>query len=583
MSAAAAPPPRAARGGGGPAWAAQLVELYESQAASQFVVHGNVTDRLLLPAGPPAAAAAGSGPAPAGDPADPAAPAVRLGGLTDFFLRRLLPRFDVVLSYDLGSGLRVEKGGELFTRWPGFQEGQEFPRAPRPALETVGRYFRYCANLARIGQPAQHVALIVEAAHLVVPADGAGQDVHALALLLRDWSSEELLTRHPLVSFLVTESFNDLHPLLATNPRAPAVKVPLPEPEEIAAALELLAPACPTALAELRGELPNVARELAGASLAAIESLLKVKEYRREPLRPHDLVELKKQMVETELAGLIEFVPSRLSFADLYGQEKLKAWLRQDLALWRRNEIRALPRGYLLCGPVGTGKTYLAECLAGEAGVPVVKIKNFRDKWVGTTEGNLEKIFRLLRALGRCFVFIDEADQTLGKRESGTSDSGLSGRVYSMIAQEMSNSESRGRVIWILASSRPDLIEVDLKRPGRIDLKIPLFPTTSPEEGFHLIRALCKRYGVAIEESAYARLQPKIPELLTPAAAETLAFRTYRTVRTDDVAPLEALERQLAAWRNPVPRETLEFQIALAVQEASDLELVPEAFRGLRG
>ncbi|MGH9361563.1 MAG: ATP-binding protein, partial [Thermoanaerobaculia bacterium] len=203
-------------------------------------------------------------------------------------------------------------------------------------------------------------------------------------------------------------------------------------------------------------------------------------------------------------------------------------------------------------------------------------------KWVGTTEGNLEKIFRLLRALGRCFVFIDEADQTLGKRESGTSDSGLSGRVYSMIAQEMSNSESRGRVIWILASSRPDLIEVDLKRPGRIDLKIPLFPTTGAEEGFHLIRALCKRYGVAIEEDAFERLKPKIPDLLTPAAAETLAFKTYRAVRTEEVAPLDALERQLAAWRNPVPRETLEFQIALAVQEASDLELVPEAFRGLR-
>lgn len=47
--------------------------------------------------------------------------------------------------------------------------------------------------------------------------------------------------------------------------------------------------------------------------------------------------------------------------------------------------------GYLLCGPVGTGKTYAVECLAGEAGVPVVKISNFRDRWVGSTEGNLRK------------------------------------------------------------------------------------------------------------------------------------------------------------------------------------------------
>src|SRR6202035_4743180 len=266
----------------------------------------------------------------------------------------------------------------------------------------------------------------------------------------------------------------------------------------------------------------------------------------------------------------------------LYGQDKLKELLRQDIALWRRNEVKALPKGYLLCGPVGTGKTFLAECLAGEAGVPVVKLQNFRDKWVGTTEGNLEKIFRLLRALGRCFVFIDEADQTLGKRDSGSNDSGLSGRVYSMIAQEMSDSDSRGRVIWILASSRPDLIEVDLKRPGRIDVKIPLFPTVTADEGFHLIRALCRRYGLEIEESGLASLSSLVPTLLTPASAETIAFKVYRAVKTETTTPLAALEQQLRRYQNPVSKEVMDFQLRLAVDEATDLDLVPAAFRSLR-
>ena len=144
--------------------------------------------------------------------------------------------------------------------------------------------------------------------------------------------------------------------------------------------------------------------------------------------------------------------------------------------------------GYLLCGPVGTGKTFLVECLAGEAGVPVVKLKNFRDRWVGSSEGNLEKIFRLVRALGRCMVFIDEADQSLGRRESGSGDSGLSGRLYSMIAQEMADTANRGRVLWMLASSRPDLIEVDLKRPGRVDVKVPLLPTSTQAESAALDR-----------------------------------------------------------------------------------------------
>ncbi|MDB4314040.1 ATP-binding protein, partial [Akkermansiaceae bacterium] len=103
--------------------------------------------------------------------------------------------------------------------------------------------------------------------------------------------------------------------------------------------------------------------------------------------------------------------------------------------------------GYLFCGPVGTGKTYLAECLAGSAGVPVIVLKNFRDRWVGSTEANLEKIFSLLHALGRCMVFVDEADQALGKRAAGSGDSGVSSRVYSMMAKEMSNPRNRGRIV----------------------------------------------------------------------------------------------------------------------------------------
>src|SRR5262249_10368661 len=145
--------------------------------------------------------------------------------------------------------------------------------------------------------------------------------------------------------------------------------------------------------------------------------------------------------------------------------------------------------------------------------VPVVKLKNFRDKWVGSTEGNLERIFRLLQALGRCYVFIDEADQAIGRRDSGNNDSGLSGRIYSMLAEEMGNSSSRGKLVWILASSRPDLIEVDLKRPGRVDVKIPLFPTSSAKESFDLVRTLCKKRGLSFEDSDFPTVEKNVPLL----------------------------------------------------------------------
>jgi len=378
---------------------------------------------------------------------------------------------------------------------------------------------------------------------------------------------------------LITENLNDLHPLVVNNPRAARIKIALPSPDELSQAFTFLNPDYPCALREFSGQRNNVAQQLAGSTLGAIETLLKTREHAHQCLIPDDLVQLKKQLVEKDCNGLIEFIESTRTLDDIHGQEKVKTWLRQDIALWQQSDLAAMPKGYLLCGPVGTGKTFMVECLAGEARVPVVKLKNFRDKWVGSTEGNLERIFRLLQALGRCYVFVDEADQAIGRRDAGSGDSGISGRIYSMLAEEMGSSTNRGKLIWILASSRPDLIEVDLKRPGRIDVKIPLFPTTTAQESFGLIRMLSQKRGIDLPESEFTPLEPKIPLLLTPGAAETLAVKIYRLVRTSNIDPVAAVRACLSDYQNPVSLDTLELQIRLAVTEASDLEFVPTKFR----
>ncbi len=548
-----------------PRWAEDLITQYESGATSQFLCYGNVNDRLLLPL---------SGKAPAHE---------ELGGFTDFLVKVLLPRFDVVLSFDLGNGLRLEKGGDVFSQWPRLKgvELPPLPKTPREAIDYLTQYFRYCANLAKLGTSRLQIGCLIKGADLLVPASmGANSyDTSALASQMRDWAADGTLSGHTLATFLIADNLNDLHPLIVNNPRASQAKVPLPSADDLARALALMAPSYPVALGALAKDLPATAAGLAGATLSSIEALLKTKEHLGEALSTDDLVAVKKALVEKDCAGLIEFIDSKRTLDDIHGQEKLKAWLRQDIALWRAGDVQALPMGYLVCGPVGTGKTYLVECLAGEAGVPVVKLKNFRDKWVGSTEGNLEKIFRLIHALGRAFVFIDEADQALGKRDSGSTDGGIGGRIYGMMAEEMSNPNNRGSIVWILASSRPDLIEVDLKRPGRVDVKIPIFPTTTADESWRLIRALAKRRGLAFADADFPALESMLPLLLTPGAAEALAVKTYRMVRTAGLQPMLALKECLTGYQNPVPKSVMDFQIALAVDEATDLDFVPQSLR----
>ena len=547
-----------------PAWASELALSYESGAASQFILYGNVHDRLAVGGGP-----------------DSRASGATLVNLADYLEDTLLAGFGVVISYDLGSGLNIERGGDLVDKWQG-AELKKMAREPLPAIQWIGRYLRYLGNLRALAskEKVPNVAVIIRGVDQVVPADGSGFEHGSISSQLRAWAGESPFSDLAFTSLLIADNLNDVEPLIASSAQSTRVRVALPDAKALETSLAILAKLYPRAFAA-NANHTELAGALTGVTVSSLESLVKVRHHEGKPIVDADLARMKKELVERDSAGLVEFIEAKRTLADYHGQEALKTWLRQDIALWRSGDLKALPMGYLLCGPVGTGKTFLVECLAGEAGVPVVKLKNFRDRWVGSSEGNLEKIFRLVRALGRCMVFIDEADQTLGKRDAGSGDSGLSGRIYSMIAQEMSDSGNRGRVLWLLASSRPDLIEVDLKRPGRVDVKVPLLPTSTPTESAQLIGLLARRYGLDLTADDLTRLEPRMPTLLTPGAAEALVVKAYRHSRTQNVPGGAALEASLTGYQNPVPADVLEFQMRIAIREATDLNFVPPAFREL--
>jgi SpoVK/Ycf46/Vps4 family AAA+-type ATPase len=335
---------------------------------------------------------------------------------------------------------------------------------------------------------------------------------------------------------------------------------------------------------EAKSEVPleALARRLTGLSRVGARRVLALALKNGERITGAWLTRMKKDAIERECQGLLEFIESSFTLDLVAGLEAVKGWLREDAELLRRGALHALPMGYLIAGRIGTGKTFIVTCWAGELGIPCVVFKNFRDRWVGATESNLEKIFAVLRALGQVVVFVDEADQAAGKREGGDGDSGLSGRVYSMLAKEMSDTRNRGRIIWVFATSRPDLLEVDLKRQGRLDVHIPLFPPETAAERRALLQAVAKKIKVPIGEGEL----PELPEQVTLGGNEIegVFVRGLRVweLSAEPRRPLK--EILLDVFREVRPSahtRKLEYMDLVAVKECTDARFLPARYRDL--
>ena len=118
---------------------------------------------------------------------------------------------------------------------------------------------------------------------------------------------------------------------------------------------------------------------------------------------------------------------------------------------------------------------------------------------MGSTEGNLEKILDLVDALGYVLLIIDEADRSLS---GGDSDGGTSSRVIARLKEFMSDTSHRGRVVILMMTNRPDKLDVDLKRPGRFDLKIPFFFPEAASERKLIMEALLRKNGLEMGRGA---------------------------------------------------------------------------------
>ena len=539
-----------------PRWSRVLAERYRNKTDSTFILHGAVRD--LQP----------------GDDDKGAATFVSLAE----FLETQIFGPHVFLLYDRSKGLRStdrETQRELYAAATQIYGEEGIPKDPQRVLPLVETFAR-----KKLAEGAK-VALVIDFAESIAPAqDFAGmgaEDRYALVTLVR-WAQDPQFRRGECAICLVAENVAELSPRLSRNPYVATIEVPLPDEADRLDYIQWkFKDKAPAAMSDLTYE--SLAKRTAGVSRAQLDRILG-EALAGVRLTDEAVKQRKKEIIQAECHGLLEFIEPRFNLDYVAGHEKCKSMLRAASSALRNGDTDVVPMGYLIAGPIGTGKTFLATCFAGEIGIPVVKFLNFRSQWQGVTEGNLEKIFNLLRAMSPVAVMIDEADAFLGNRgQSG--DSGTSARVFASIAAFMGNTEFRGKIVWFLLTCRPDLLPVDLKRQGRAEEHLALFYPETKAERAELVKVMAKKAGVTLELAADTEFLPAGVERLSGADIEAMLVRAKFRALTNArrAVTKEDLDATLADFIPPSYPAEVELQTLAAIVECTSRELIPKSYR----
>jgi AAA+ superfamily predicted ATPase len=544
-----------------PPWAGKLAELYFSGTTSMFVVHGNTFD--VVRAGPE-----------------------RWIGLADFLAEQLFGRWDLVIHYDLARGLRCAAGAnakrlqDMVTtaaKWLG--DLRALPRDPTKGLAALDLLVQ--KNVMADPEQRLRAAILIDHAGYVAPSGDRldlNEQTHLVTLL--NWASSPYVKRLNIAFVLIDPRLSSIAERLASNPHVAAIEVPLPDVGERTAFLDAQVKASGRDVATFSDySVAELGKLTAGIGLTDLEVLVRSALEGNRRLDRAYFRELKKRLIERQAQGMLEFVEPKWGLDTVVGHEAAKKRLLDDAELIKRGELETVPMGYLFCGPVGTGKSFLATCVAGSIGIPAVVLKNFRSKYVGETEGNLERVLGVLRSMGPVVVIVDEADAMLGDRDQG-GDSGVGARVFGMIAAQMGNTEYRGRILWMLLTARPDLLPIDLKRQGRAEIHIPLFYPVDIEELRTMITVLAKKAGTQVAD---ADLPTEIAHKgnLSGADIEGIVGRAFRTslLAGSRTITKDALAAALESFMPSTQTLEREAQELAAIIECTDLEFLPPSKR----
>lgn len=450
---------------------------------------------------------------------------------------------------------------------------------PTLALELL-RQMCLCARTVMGGKRLleQNLLIVIEGAELLLP----DAPIHSLSdmdrqrvTICHDWFSDPGFASGGDSVVLVAESRSLIHQRIGRLPQLLEVEVPSPDD---AARLEFirhfLAGKTGSAV-RLWGTPEDLAKLTAGLSLHALAQLLKAALYEKRTLTQAEAVAKVEQFIQSQLGeDIVEFKKPTHHLEDCVGFSRLKTFLREEfMPRLAATGPEALP-GAAVCGPIGGGKTYLFEAVAAELDMVVLVLKNIRSQWFGQTDVIFERLRRVLLALAKVIIFVDEADTQFGGVGADTHETErrLTGKLQAM----MSDSALRGRVSWLLITARIHQLSPDIRRPGRVgDLIIPILdPEGKDREEF--LRWTLK--GATTGDLTDAQLKQLVEATAKFSTAGFAALRSeLRAKASRNKGPMD-LDQVLAVVSDLLPpaiEETRRYQTLQALINCTRRSLLP--------
>lgn len=453
---------------------------------------------------------------------------------------------------------------------------REFDQYLRDAIGNATQALEFMRQLTICSRSClkENLLILIEGADILLPSgDGDVARMNDAQLrritIVTDWFGDPAFFNGKDNVVLLAESRSLIHPRIARLPQVLSVEIPSPD---LAGRKHYTqwhtANSGNKAIAET---VDMVADATAGLSIHAMRQLLLASDYSREPIQRQDTTRQVENFIQSQLGDdVIEFKKPIHTLKDCVGFSKLKEFLRTYLIpRMKLPDDRALP-GAAIAGPIGGGKTFIFEAVAAELDIPVLVLKNIRSQWFGQTDVIFERLRRVLEALEKVVIFVDEADTQFGSVGEGAHETErrLTGKIQAM----MSDTKLRGRVIWLLMTARIHLLSPDIRRPGRVgDLIIPVLDPVG-EDRKEFIRWMIGPTKIADEELVDWLDREGLEEDFSSAGFSALRSQ-FKAIPPKDAEELKAIVRD---FLQPAIKQTRRYQTLQALVNCTRRSLLPD-------